>query len=412
MRARFAALGRTCGGLVEACRRQCRRFAARWRRSKRFRRGVQAGVVSAVFFLAALSALIANAPGDYRSVRDAIFGGGSGDGDAWSGLVVERLPVLTDGEAQLSFIGANARWVRATMPQVDFTVRNEGDGRVQLGRARVEILASDRITACEPPQGGEGGIPVSESIFVNLPLLPSSQERIVYRALHRDIPPHHTTRIKLYFRSLDGEFASDLFALDVSLLGTEAGQRAEIGHFVIATPGTVPRFSTYLPEDLLTLTQAQRMGELLPSTWCYRRNLATINRFLGMKGRRSPALGALSYVHPPHGWSSEEDGRTAAQAAKPLLAAGDFYDGPTLALFAAKRSGSSSLVTSIRRQAVVDLRSSVAKDLEGEPPDPRAAVVDVRRLLALDDDDEAHVLLDRAEAALRKSEDVRSKLAY
>ncbi len=413
MRTRIAALGRWLGGLGKACRRRRRELAARWERSEKFRRRVKTRVVGSVLFIAALSTSLATVPGEYRSMRDWITGGDADSRNEWSRLVVERPPVLTDGEAEQSFVGGGARWVRATMPQVDFTVRNEGDGRVELGRARIEILASDRITACEPPQGGESGIPVAESIFVNLPLLPSRGERIVYRALHREIPPHHTTRIKLYFRSLDGEYASDLFALDVSLLGTEAGQRAEIGQFVIGTPGAVPRFSTYLPESLPTLTQARKLGDLLPSTWCYRRNLATIDRFLAMTGRRSPALQSLSYVRPPPGWSSEEDRRTAAQAAKPLLGAGDFYDGPTLALFAAQRSGNSSLLAAIRRKAVADLRHAIATDLKGEPPTaPRSAVVDARRLLALVDDDEAHALLGRSEAALRREEDVRTELAY
>lgn len=384
---------------------------ARWTRGRSARRRTWAWITGLVLFLAALVTVLASGPGEVSTAWDSVFSG-EASGDAWAGVVVEQPPVLTNGEAQRAELGMRMNWVRSTMPQVDFTVRNEGDSRVVLGRARIDVLASDRIVTCEPPQGAEGGIPVAESIFVNLPLLPLLDERVVYHPLHREIPPHHTTRIKLYFRSLDSEFADDLFALDVSLLGTEPGQQEKIGRYVIGVPSAIPRYSSVVPESVKSLRTAASLHALLPSTWCFRRNLATVRRYLAMQGRRSPSMHALTYVHPPRGWSQMADQRSAAEAAKPLLHAGDFFLGPALAVFAAERSGSKPLLATVRREAIAELHRSIERDLAGEPPVlPRSAVVDARTLLTLTDSDQARSMLSRSEAALRQSENVLDELS-
>ena len=386
-------------------RRAQRAALARWAKGRSVRRRTLAWVTGLVFFLAALATVLASGPGEVSAAWESVFGDEAG-GDPWADVVVERPPVLTNGEARQTDVGMKASWVRSTMPQVDFTVRNEGDSRVALGRARIDILASDRITSCEPPQGSEGGIPVAESIFVNLPLLPLPNEQVVYRPLHREIPPHHATRMKLYFRSIDRETADDLFALDVSLLGTEPGQRAKIGRYVIGVPTAVPRYSSFVPESVKALQAAAGLHARLPSTWCFRRNLATIHRYLAMQGRRSPSMHALSFVHPPRGWFRIGDQRSAAEAAKPLVRTGDFFLGPALAVFAAERSGSRPLLATVSQEAIAELRHTIEQDLAGSPPVlPRSAVVDARTLATLTDSDEARSLLSRSEAALRRSED-------
>lgn len=378
----------------------------RWLKVKSVLGRTWAGVTALVLFLGALVTVLALAPGEVSSAWHTLGGGGGGEGsaEAWADLVVERPPVLTNGEAQRASAGPRTRWKRSTMPQVDLTLRNEGDGRIVLGRARIEVLASDRITSCLPPQGEGGGIPVAESIFVDLPLFPLPEEQVVYQPLHREIPPHHTTRIKLYFRSLDYENADDLFALDVSLLGAEPGQRTEVGRFVVGVPSAVPRYSFYVPESTETMRTAARYGEGLPTTWCFRRNLAVVHRFLAMRGRRSPSMSSLAFVRPPPGWSQAADGRAPAAAAGPLMRTGDFYVGPALAVFAAERSGAGALVRRTRREAAAELSREIEADLTGDPPTPHSAVADARTLLTLTDSDEARSLVGRSEAALRQSE--------
>jgi hypothetical protein len=367
----------------------------------------------AVIFLAALVTVLALAPSEVGSAWKSAFGGGDPAG-SWGTLLVERPVVLKDTEPRRILVGGQLKWVRSTLPQIDFTVRNEGENRVPLGRVRIEVTDSSRISACEPPQGGEGGIPVAQSFFVNLPFLPLPGERVVYRQLHQEVLPGRAARIRLYLRSvgdgsMDHSFADDLFAVDVSLLGDQAEHELEVGRFVLGLPKAVPRGGSFLPEATDALQASAHLHALLPSTWCFRRNLAVVRRFLSLPGERTPAMQALSLVRPPPDWRRFVDHRGAARAAGQLLLGGEFGDfflEPVLAVYAAQQTGKQELVASTRRRAIADLRGSVEASLdeksqflldEGE--------VDARLLSSLEPSRQNRLLLERTEAMVWESED-------
>src|SRR6476646_10007605 len=343
---------RAAGGMVRAVRK-------RWSRGRPGRRRMRSLVYGTALFVAAVATVLALAPGEMKSAWHSVFGNG---GDGWGELVIERPVGLTDGEARQTYNGDRASWIRSTAPQIDLIIRNRGNHRVALGRARIEITDSERITACELPQGGGGGeIPVTEAYFVDLPLLPSPDERVVYRRLHQEVLPGQTTRLKLYFRSFDNNLADDLFAVNVSLVGGEAGQVLHVGRFLFSLPETVPRASSYLPASTDSLETAAKLHTLLPTTWCFRRNLAAVHRFLSLPGKRSPAMRALSLVEPPRRWRRLADRRSPAEAAAPLLRSNEFFIGPLLALYAARQANDPALLGQTRQQATGALR----RDVEG-----------------------------------------------
>jgi hypothetical protein len=336
------------------------------------------------------------------------FGGGNGGDGSWGDLRLQRPVALTNGEPRMVDIADTSRWTTSTMPQIDFTIRNEGSGRIPLGRVRIEITDSARITPCLPPQGDEGAIPVAETFFVDLPLLPVPSEQVVYRQLHHEVPPRRAARFKLYFRSLEG-LGDDLFAVHVSLLGPQTGQALGIGRFVLSLPGALPRYDLYLPESTESLKRARELNSLLPSTWCFRRNLAVVRRFLSLPGTRSPALKALSLVNMPPRWDWLADPRPPAAAVEPLLHSGDFFLGPVLAEFAAGRAADPELLAATQKRAARLLRRTVESSLAQEPPSsPIDLAVEAHVLSRVAPSDEARLLLERSKATLRRSEEAGS----
>jgi hypothetical protein len=389
---------------AETARGLRRAIGSFWSRTGPTRQRWRVFIVAAVLFLAGLCTVIAFLPGQVTSAYDWVTGASKKEG-AWGDLRIQPPVSLTDGDPRQTQIGISSHWIRATLPQIDFTVRNEGAGRIPLSRIRIEVTDSTRLTSCLLPQGGEGGIPVAEAFTVSLPLLPAASEKVVYRNLHQEVLPQRASQFKLYLRSLEGEFGDNLFAIDVSLLGTEAGETLHVGRFVLSLPGALSWESGFFPTSAQAFEDASRMHSLLPTTWCYRRNLAMVRRFLSLPGKRSPAMQALSPTELPGDWEAMADQRPAAAAVGPLLHSGDFFLGPILALFAAERADDPSLLAGTRSRAVAVLRHSIESSLEEDPVlAPTDAVVDARLLKQLAPSDEATLLLQRSEAALSASE--------
>jgi hypothetical protein len=182
----------------------------------------------------------------------------------------------------------------------------------------------------------------------------------------------------------------------------------EVGRFVLGLPRAIRQDGTYLPETANALEEAASVGARLPSTWCFRRNVAVVHKFLSLAGKRSPAIQALSLVKPPPNWGRFVDHRSAATAAGPLLHGGgfgEFFMRPVLALYAAHRAEDRSLVTKMEHRTIVVLRRDIESSLREQPTTvSEETVVDARLLSRLIPSRETRLLLRRSEAALRQSE--------
>lgn len=383
-----------------------------WSRTQPQRHKWRLLIVGAVLFLAALTTVIALLPGEMNSAVDRLSGSGDEGEGSWEDLQLQRPVSLTNGELRQTRVGSTSRWVKSTLPQIDFTVRNDGEARIPLDRVRLEVTNSARLTSCLLPQGEEGEIPVAEAFTVDLPLLPVPDEEVVYRSLHQEALPHRAVRFKLYLRSMEGGFGDNLFAVDVSLQGTQPGEARHVGRFVLSLPGAISWSADYFPSSPQAFEGARRSHSLLPTTWCYRRNLATVGKFLSLPGKRSPAIQALSLAGSSGNWNKWADRRPAAAAVGPLLHSGDFFLGPVLALFAAQRTKDATLIADTRRRAAALLRQSIERSLaEDPPPIPVDLALNARVLAQLDPSDEATLLLKRSESALRASEESSGKVA-
>ena len=348
--------------------------------------------------MAALVTVLALGPHELESVWP--FGDG-GDAASWAELRVQRPVSITDERPVENLVGDRTEWVRSTLPHIDFTVRNEGTKRIAPGRIRIKVVDSEAISACELPQGGGGEIPIARSFMVELPVLAAGRERVLYRQLHQEVLPEGAARFRVYFRSFADPFSEELFALNVALVGEEPEQKLEIGRFLVGLPGAVPRGGSYLPEDTHSLKTAAEDHSLLPSSWCFRRNRAVIQRFLSLPGERSASMRLLAEPSLPPGWGKLTDRRGAAEAVTRLLRSNDLLFGPQLALFAAQRSGKRALVREARGRAIIELRSHI-KHWLGTLPE--RAVLDARILRRIQPSGAAQALLKEAEAALRKRE--------
>ncbi len=357
------------------------------------------GVSAAFAFLASVVAILALGPPELESVWPFHDNGASAA--SWAGLRVQHPVSITDERPVENSVGNRTEWVRSTLPHIDFTVRNEGTKRIAPDRLRIKVVDSDAITACELPQGGGGEIPIARSFMVELPVFAVGREQVLYRQLHQEVLPERAARFRVYFRSFVDPLLEELFALNVSLVGEEPEQRLEIGRFLVELPGTVPRGGSYLPEDTHSLKTAVEMDSLLPSSWCFQRNQAVIQRILSLPGKRSASMRLVAKASPPPGWGKLADSRSAAEAVNGLLRSSDLLLGPQLALFAAQRNGKPALVQEARGRAIVKLRSNIKDGLRTLP---ERAVLDARILRRIQPSAGAQALLDRAEAALRKRE--------
>jgi hypothetical protein len=355
-----------------------------------------ARIAGIVFFLAALATIC-----QVLGISDlgGAFSGDSESVGSWGNLRLQDPVGLTNGSSHPVMVGETSDSVRSSLPQIDFTVRNEGKGRVALGRLRIEVTESARITPCLPPQGGEGAVPIDESFFVDLPLLPTAAEGVIYRQLHQEVLARRATRVKVYFRSLGGS-GEELFAIRVTLLGTGSGQSLDVGRFVLSTPGSIPFDDLYLPETEASLEHAQELQSVLPSTWCFRRNRGVVRHFLALPGQRSPELQAHAPTPLPAWWNRMTDRRPPAAAVGPLLRSGDFFLGPVLAMFAAERARSRSLMVRTRRKAVATLRHDVEASFAQGPEAGANLVVDARVLSYLNPSQQSDLLRRRAEAVV------------
>ena len=347
-----------------------------------------AQVLGAVFGgIAALAAVAAFVPIGWLEGSDASDSSSRSEGR----LEVEQV-VVRNGWPDYREDDAEAGGVQtlASAPTVALTLLNEGNHRVLLTEARVEIEDYASFHICYS-QGG-GPVPVSGRYAIRLPTAPLPSERTVQTSLQppQQLGPDEAARIELRFGTDGGMDADHLYALRVKLRTSDDGEEIDVGRFVLAFPGVFPGFGD-LPAGFDTFSQKSIPDEkLLGISWCYRRHIADLRRLLAHPGAGSPELAELRDVRPAAWWEERQIRMPAQLAAPQLLRAGD----PVLAVYAAKESGDAALVDRTRA-AAADALVEQARDY-AKADAWSLAVVPLKEALRIAPSDEAEELLAEA----------------
>jgi hypothetical protein len=188
-----------------------------------------------------------------------------------------------------------------------------------------------------------------------------------------------------------------LFAIHVELI-VEPSRTIDAGRFVLGVPGPVPRVGYVLPEDDKALERGETPYERVARKWCYRRNLAEVERLAAHEGERSPEVAALADIPLVEGWVQEPPAGVARIAAERLLAVGD----PVLAAFAAEATGNSEFAQAAKERSARTLLENTERHVASEWRGYlEEAAVDARAALALVPSVRGRELLLRAEARLQ-----------
>jgi len=296
---------------------------------------------------------------------------------------------------------------RASTPQVDLTLRNTGDRDVFLTKARISVDDSAWLPVCIVP--GAGPVPIAGRYSLMLPFLPRAGERVVAKTLHDEVPAGGADRIKLFFQAPQVGEDDNLYALHVELL-TDGGEGPiDGGRFLLGVPDAPQRNGEVLPEDSYLLRQGGIYGGRSASVWCYRHNLAEVRRILARPGRRTAEVASLAGFHPASAWAAFSRGVGAREAVPALL--GDRYDsyGPTIAVYAAQRSGDPVFVAETRKRAESLLLRRAEQALGPAGSSPMNALVDARAAFSLSPSAAAKELAARGEAGWLEVEEEQAE---
>lgn len=335
--------------------------------------GVIGGVYAGIGFLADKS-------------EDAISGGNGGDVDV-------NQVVLANSQFDTRLVGGSFVQTDGSTPQIDITVRNSGKEPALLTQARITIEDSTRLAVCEYNSGDV--VASGKDYAVELPVLPTSKERVVHRPLHQEVEAGAVDRFRVLFRVSDPGQESFLYAVRVELI-TDRGGPVEVGRFVLGLPGPIVENGRILPEGRFEPSVDQ--SERLASTWCFRRNLAGLKRLLAQPGKRSPAVAAILPFQWASWWEGVADHRPPHAAVEPLLSS-PVTEAPVLATFAAEQTGDRQLVEQTRQRAAELMLDRAEDALASEYPYMRGeATLPVRQAIALFPSPRAWRLLRQAEA--------------
>lgn len=286
------------------------------------------------------------------STEDLIDKSGSG------GIEVSQV-VLVNGPSDTRLIDGSFVQTDASTPQIDVTVRNPGKESVLLTQARVTVEDSERLAVCEYSSGDI--IPSSKDYALELPVLPMPKERVVVRPLHQEVQPGAVDRFRVLFKVEHPGLDNYLYAIRVELVTDQTREPVEVGRFVLGLPAPLIDPGAILPGG--SFVPGVRESERLASTWCLRRNLASVKRLLAQPGKRSPALADLLPFQFAGWWEGFADPRPASAAIEPLLRSPVGF-GPVLAVFAAEQTGDRQLVERTRKEAARLLLLGAEESLE------------------------------------------------
>jgi len=186
-----------------------------------------------------------------------------------------------------------------------------------------------------------------------------------------------------------------LYALKVEI-EAEGGDTVQAGRFLLGVPGPIPRSGVSLPESDYLLGGGGISSDPVVSGWCYRYNLAGLRRVLAEHARRPVEVANLSRLRPASLWGGYSSTVPPAKAAiEPLLRDEAIY-GPTVAVFAAERTGDSQLIERTRRRAAAVLLRRAEDAIERDWAEN--AIEEAHASLNLQSSAAAREVLSRAEA--------------
>jgi hypothetical protein len=316
---------------------------------------------------------------------------------------------LTDGEGHVEVIvavpanrpeeivpGGSFLQSRATAPQVDLTVRNTGKHAVLLTKARIRVEDSAWLPVCIVP--GAGPVPIAGRYSLPLPFLPRPGERTVDKTLHDEVPAGGVDRLKIYFQAPKAGEDDSVYALHVELDTDEGRDPIDAGRFVLGVPGPVTRNGELLPEDNYLLSTGGIDPNPSASVWCFRHNLSELRRVLARPGRRTPETAALSHLRTASYWRRYSSGLPARAAVEALLSDPSIPYGPTVAVYAAGRTGDAKLTEQTRKRAAEILLQRAQRSLGPAGSWPMLAIEEAHSSLNLDPSATAREVLSRAES--------------
>jgi hypothetical protein len=321
------------------------------------------------------------------------------------GKLLARAWVLNREEAAAAGRDSLPRQTLASTPTVEAILENNTDKPVRVLGEHVTIEAYAFLELCFS-QGAGGEIPSAGNTVVRLPMLPLPGETRLEGHQHGEIAANGGGgRLTITFAA--SKLGYGIYRLRVQLHTQDPKQGVDLGSFVLSEPAALPRFGLYLPEDPRVITQVKHelsADATVPKSeiakeehmvaWCFRRNLANLNRVVDGPGQRSAELASLSAPVLTPNWErllsagSPRQGAFAAMEAHPLAA-----------VYAAAATGDPRFERTVRRKVathelhllhaypsdpVNPYDESFARIAANADPDQEtyAALAEVRRRLA------------------------------
>lgn len=248
---------------------------------------------------------------------------------------------------------------RASTPQVDVTLRNNGERQVVLTQARISVEDAAWLPICISP--GAGPLPVAGRYAAALPFLPRPGDRSATEPLHDQVAPGRADRFKVYFQAPQVGEETTIYALHLEIEAEAGGESVDAGRFLFAVPSSVVRNGALLPEDdALIERETFRPSD---SAWCYRHNLSQLHRILTRPGDRSPELAALTDLQTARAWPGLRDRSLPPKEAIGPLLRNTAPWGPVVAVYAAEHADSPELLKETRRRAAAVLLDRAERHL-------------------------------------------------
>lgn len=298
--------------------------------------------------------------------KGQIFGGG--DTSTHTARLTLEEVVIRNGAYVANGIGPHGQQTLASLPTIDMTLLNHGEGRALVTAADISVLAVTELPVCFAAGGGD--VPTSPPETIVLPFAPSAGERVIHHDLHQQAGPREADRIVFRFRQSPATFnEAQLYVLGIVLL-LDGGRSIDAGSFVLALPAMLDRWGDTLPEDATRLKEIEQQvppGQRTAIAWCYRRNMAEVRRLTAMAGSRSAEVGSLSQLTAAANWKSFVLPSPPRDAAMELID-GDVSLVPE-AVFAAQQTHDPAFVRLIRARGAQALVADARADLDNDQLD-------------------------------------------
>jgi hypothetical protein len=254
----------------------------------------------------------------------------------------------------------------ASSPTVEAMLLNRSRQRVLVTHASVTIEAYAAFNLCFS-QGG-GPVPRPNPYVIALPVNPLPDERTIEVPIYEQLRPEDVDRIALRFSSdVSGLGGYGIYLLHIRLRVYGEPKVLDLGRFAISTPASLPTFAGYLPNENAFLQQfvsGSFKSARLSATWCFKRNLASLQQVLAPPSTRAPQLELFDQPALASRWPQLQDHLPPRQAATRLIGEHQATD----AVYAASQTGDAAFETRIRGQAAGQLFAAASSEVSLSPP--------------------------------------------